>query len=215
MVSPCGTCDARCCRAYVVAVTVEDALRLSAGSNVPLHRLVACAAQPARTPQGFLLARGGPAYELVLAEQAASPPRPCLFLREQGGRARCAAYPFRPAACRRFPATRREGRSAVRDATVCPPQAWTPAHVERLSYRTALAREARSAEIHAEVVARWNDRVEAGPPQQPVTALAFLDHAAETYAWLVRWRAALRPSERASPEFVVRLRDALRELPQT
>jgi len=193
-----------------VPVTGEDLVRLSAGSGVPLHRLVACAPQPARTPTGFLLSLDGPAHELVLAAQAGHPMRACAFLRDEVGRGRCGAYAFRPRACGRFPAVRSGRGVGVREGIVCPEGAWTPAHVERLSYRTALAREEREAALYAEVVGRWNARI---ATHAPATALAFLDHVAETYAWLLRWRASLRPRERASEGLPARLREALRALP--
>jgi len=196
----------------VVPVTGEDLVRLSAGTGVALHRLVACAPQPTPTPAGFLLSPDGPAHELVLAAQAGHPARPCAFLRDDGARVRCEAYPFRPRACRRFPAARCERGVRVREGIVCEPGAWTTHHVERLSFRTALLREEREAALYAEVVARWNAGI-AASGRAPATALAFLDHVAETYAWLLRWRAALRPRQRASPDLPVRVREALRAFP--
>lgn len=206
--SPCEACDARCCRLYVVPLTGEDAWRLAQRAGVPLHRLVACAPQPEPTAAGFLLAPGGPCHELVLAAQACHPRAPCAFL---GGGGRCEAYAFRPRACRRFPAVRVADGVGARDGIVCPPGAWRPGSMRALSWRVALAREERDAALYAEVVADWNARLLArGEPAGPH---AYLDHLAATYAFLVRWRAALRPAERAGPALVARARAALRELP--
>ena len=80
-----------------------------------------------------------------------------------------------------------------------------------VSWRVALAREEREAALYVEVVAGWNARVVARGAA--VDALAWLDHLAETYAFLVRWRAALRPSERAGAPFLARARAALAALP--
>jgi Fe-S-cluster containining protein len=209
---PCDACDARCCRVYVVPLTGEDAWRLAQGSGIPLHRLVACAAQPEPSAAGFLLAPEGPTHELVLAAQACHPMAPCRFLREEGGRGRCGAYPFRPRACRRFPAVRAGSEVVSRDGIVCPGGAWPAERMRRLSWRVALGREEREADLYAEVVADWNARVDAGGA--PIGALAWLDHLSETYAFLVRWRAALRPSERAGAMFLARARAALSALPR-
>jgi len=209
---PCDACDARCCRTYVVPLTGEDAWRLSRGAGIPLHRLVACAAQHEPTAAGFLLEPGGPTHDLVLAAQACHPMAPCLFLREEGGRGRCGAYEFRPRACRRFPAVRTAGGIASREGIVCPEGSWPAARMRGLSWRVALAREEREAALYAEVVADWNRRV--GARGAPAGALAWLDHLAETYAFLVPWRAALRPAERAGEAFLVRAREALAALPR-
>jgi hypothetical protein len=82
-----------------------------------------------------------------------------------------------------------------------------------ISWRVALAREEREAALYAEVVADWNARVVAGGVA--ADALAWLDHLAETYAFLVPWRAALRPSERAGAELLTRARAALAALPRS
>jgi Fe-S-cluster containining protein len=209
--SPCDRCDARCCRVYVVPLTGDDAWRLSRATGVPLHRLVACAPQREPDGPGFLLAPGGPGHVLVLAAQACHPMAPCAFLREEGGIGRCGAYAARPRACRRFPAVRVGGGIAAREGTPCPPGAWSAAHLAGLSWRVALAREEREAALYGEVVADWNGRVNA---RGATTVLAWLDHLGETYAWLVRWRAALRPAERSGAAFLARVRYALATLPR-
>lgn len=205
--SPCEACDARCCRVYVVPLTGEDAWRLSDRAGVPLHRLVACAPQAEATAAGFLLEPGGPHHELVLAAQACHPRAPCAFLGEGG---RCEAYAFRPRACRRFPAVRSGDGVEARDGIVCGPGAWG-GRMGALSWRVALAREERDAALYAEVVADWNARLVARGGT--ATALAYLDHLAATYAFLVRWRAALRPRERAVAPLLALARAALRAIP--
>jgi Fe-S-cluster containining protein len=197
---------------YVVPLTGDDAWRLAQGSGIPVHRLVACSPRPEPDGPGFLLEPGGPRHDLVLAAQACHPMTPCVFLREAGGGGRCGAYPFRPRACRRFPAARAGPQAVVaREGTPCPPGAWSPGCMARLSWRVALAREEREAALYAEVVADWNARLCARGA--PASALAWIDHLVETYAYLVRWRAALPPAERAGPRLVERARYALATLP--
>jgi Fe-S-cluster containining protein len=210
--SPCDACDARCCRVYVVPLTGEDAWRLAQATGVPLHRLVACAPQREPDGPGFLLAPDGPLHQLVLAEQACHPMAPCAFLRVEGAVGRCGAYAARPRACRRFPAVRRGLAVGAREGTPCPPGAWSAARMAGLSWRVALAREEREAALYGEVVADWNARLRARGA--PATALAWLDHLAETYAFLTRWRSALRPSERRGAPFLARAGYALSSLPR-
>ncbi len=62
------------------------------------------------------------------------------------------------------------------------------------------------------MVEDWNARLLALGAS--ATALAWLDHLAETYAFLIRWRAALPPSGRAGDGFLARARYALAELPR-
>jgi Fe-S-cluster containining protein len=209
---PCETCDARCCRVYVVPLTGEDAVRLSSASGVSLHRLVACAPQPEPTPAGFLLDPGGPTHDLVLAAQACHPMAPCAFLREEGGRGRCGAYPVRPRACRRFPAVRAGSGVASRDGIPCPGGPWPAERMRGVSWQVALLREERDAALYAEVVGDWNDRLRARG--EPAPALAWLDHLAETYAFLGRWRASLAPRQRVGGSLPALARAVLRGLPR-
>lgn len=203
-VSPCDGCDARCCLAYVIPVSGDDLFRLAAFTGVAPERLVAVAAQQAPTASGFLLDPGGPTHDLVLAAQAVHPRSACVFLREAG---RCGVYPVRPRACRRFPAVRTEAGVVVREGIVCPPGAWGAGPLDGVSWRVALLREEREWAAYAAVVADWNLRVQAeGAPR---TALEWLDHLAEIYAWLVPWRAALPASARRTPPLVERLGAAL------
>jgi hypothetical protein len=79
----------------------------------------------------------------------------------------------------------------------------------RLSWRVALGREEREAEAYAAVVAAWNDRVERARARRAPTVIGYLDYLADAYRWLVRWRAALRPAERAGAAYRERIRATL------
>src|SRR5512138_3244129 len=196
--SPCGTCDARCCSAYAVNVTGDDAWRLADGTGLPLDELVTYREEARRTPAGFLLDPRGPTHELLLAHARPSDRRPpCAFLRAgDGGPPRCGVYAFRPRACRRFPAVRAERGFGVREGILCPPGAWAGHDMARLSWRVAIGREEREADAYAAVVAAWNDRVGRAARAGAPTLLDYLDWLADAYRWLVPWRASLRPDER-------------------
>ncbi len=213
--SPCETCDARCCRSYTVYVTGEDAFRIACGTGLPLLRFLGYTVQAERTDAGFMLEPGGVTHDLVLATApSGDPEKPCIFLRtDEGGRGRCGIYPFRPGACRRFPAVRGDAGVGVRRGIVCPPGAWDGHPMDRLSWRIALEREQREAELHAVVVAEWNARLEAAEDRWPRTFEAYLDHVCDAYGWIARMRRTLPPRERAGPGLLVRVAEALRAFP--
>jgi Fe-S-cluster containining protein len=208
--SPCGTCDARCCSAYAVNVTGDDAWRLARDTGLPLADLLTYRQEAARTSAGFLLGAGGPTHELLLAHARPADHRPpCAFLHAGGGGPpRCGVYASRPRACRRFPAVRVGGDIGVREGIVCSPGAWAGHDLARLSWRVAVAREEREAEAYAAVVAAWNARV-ARRAAAAATVLDYLDWLADAYRWLVPWRASLRPSARAGEAFAACVREAL------
>jgi Fe-S-cluster containining protein len=170
-----------------------------------------------RTETGFLLQPGGRTFSLVLATtRTHEPRRPCLFLRvnEQTGEGRCGIYPFRPRACRRFPAYRRkDGTIAAREVVACPDGAWDGHPMDRLSWRVALAREERDMELYAVVVAEWNARVEADREKPPRTVEQYLDHLSDAYGWITKMRRTLPPGESAGPGLLLRVGEALREFP--
>jgi Fe-S-cluster containining protein len=219
--SPCDGCDARCCRSYTVHVTGADAFRIASGTGLEMVEFVGYLPQVARTDLGFLLEPDGPTYDLILETARTDEPRkPCLFFRvdDATGEGRCGVYALRPGACRRFPAILRDGergggRVDVRDGIVCPDGAWGGHPMDRLSWRVALAREARDRELYAVVVADWNARVEAARGKPARTVEQYLDHLSEAYGWITRMRRALPPRESAGPGLLLRVGETLRELP--
>ncbi len=213
--SPCDGCDARCCSAYAVHLTGDDVLRLAEGTGLAPHAFVTWALQAERTGTGFVVRPGGPSHDLMLSHARASGPRPpCPFLRaDGGGPPRCGVYALRPRVCRRFPAVRAGDGYAVRDGIVCATGAWAHDDMARLSWRVAIAREEREAETYAAVVAVWNERVERGSAHPVEGVVGFLDWLADAYGWLARWRATLRPTDRAGPAFLERIRRTLRAFP--
>jgi Fe-S-cluster containining protein len=218
---PCDGCDARCCSSYAVHVTGEDAFRIARGTGLDMARFLAFRPQVERTDAGFLLERGAPTHDLVLETARTDDARKaCLFLERDAatGEGRCGIYALRPGACRRFPAVRLDdreggGRVAVREGIVCPDGAWDCYPIDRLSWRVALAREGRDAELYAVVVGEWNARIEASRPNGPRTFEQFLDRLSDVYAWLAHLRRALPPRDCAGPGLLLRVGDALRELP--
>jgi len=187
--------------------------------GLDLVAFLAYVPQVERTGTGFQLEPGGPTYDLILeTARTGDPLKPCLFLRvdEATGAGRCGIYPLRPGACRRFPAVRREGGGVgVRDGVVCPEGAWEGHPMDRLSWRVALAREQRDAELYAVVVGEWNARVEAQPERgtRARTAEQYLDYLSDAYGWITQLRRTLSPRERLGPALLLRVGEALLGFP--
>lgn len=163
--SPCGTCG-RCCHSYIVPVAGEDVWRISTAQRLsPAAFLVAC---PQKEPdvEGFRLAPEGPTYFLALDKQGRfGRHRPCVFLvRLAGGHERCGIYDHRPVVCHAYPMEPRDGGIRLRDNALCPPDSWPAAVVQRPSWRLAYKRQRMMFDIYSIVVARWNARVAAAPP---------------------------------------------------
>jgi Fe-S-cluster containining protein len=200
----------------VVHVTGEDAFRLASGTGLPMARFLSYVPQVEPSEAGFVLEADGPTFDLILEHAPSDDPmKPCVFLREDSaGGGRCAVYPIRPGACRRFPAVRRrDGGVGAREDVVCPPGAWTDHPLDGISWRVALERERRDAELYAVVVAEWNARVRAARGHGPLRCEAFLDYLSDTYGWISHLRHALSPRERAGPGLLLRVGEALRQFP--
>ncbi len=205
--SPCDGCDARCCRAYSVQLTIDDAGRLARALDVPIRRFAAHLPQPVRTETGFMLDRSARTHDLVLGHRAEPDPAGCVFL--EGGR--CSVYRVRPRACRRFPAAAENGRVVAREGIVCGTARWAAAMGQR-SWRAELEREQREVALHAVVVADWNARVERGG-ERPLPLERFLEHLEDAWSVVARLRETVRPSERAGGALLGRVREILAELP--
>ena len=181
--SPCFGCDARCCRSYAVVVTGSDAFRIARGTGLRMVEFLAYRTQSVQTSRGFLLERAGPTHDLILRTvRTDGGPEPCVFLGEVRGGGRCGIYPLRPDACRRFPAMHDTRGVTVRKQLICPQGAWDGHPMDRLSWRVALAREERHAELYSDVVGDWNALVEAGAAGSPLSVEQYLDHLSEVYA---------------------------------
>lgn len=139
--------------------------------------------QSVRTSAGFLLEPAGPTHDLILrTARTNGGSEPCVFLGEDRGGGRCRIYPFRPDACRRFPAVHGAQGITVRENLICPEGAWDGHPMDRLSWRVALAREERHAELYSHVVSDWNALVEAGAAGSPLSIEQYLDHLSGVYA---------------------------------
>lgn len=197
--NPCATCG-RCCHSYVVPVSGEDIWRISTALRLsPAAYLVACP-QKEPTPEGFRLQRDGPTYFLALDKRGPfGRHRPCVFLvRLGGGHERCGIYTHRPIVCRTYPMQFRGGVISERSASLCPPNSWPAAVVQRPAWREQYLQQRQSFDVHSLVVARWNARVAAGHPEQIFRMHEFSSYLLNAYDQLDQLRQALGPVSMAA-----------------
>jgi len=155
-VAGCAGCSGNCCRKYKVGVTVADVRALAAG--MALHpkdfvRLLDA------DDDGFRLRPGGPAMELYLIRRAET--GACQFLMEIApGKARCGVYAHRPLVCSTFPTTLQRGAVAIRQDTVCGPDAWNLAAMNLATYRQDITRNRAAWAEHRQIVQAWNATID-------------------------------------------------------
>jgi Fe-S-cluster containining protein len=118
--------------------------------------------------ESFRLQSGGPGFGLALDKRGRfKPGQPCVFLLElAGGEARCGVYADRPLVCQTYPMSLWSGLVSERKDALCPPDSWSSAAVTRLSWRRGLQRLRMQWDLYAEVVARWNARVDVHPGER-------------------------------------------------
>jgi hypothetical protein len=89
---------------------------------------------------------------------------------------------LRPIVCRAFPADRVEGVLCVQSDTGCTCRQWTLADLDLAEEAALVAARQADAEEYCAVVARWNDRVAAAPPESPASGLhAYAEFLLDAY----------------------------------
>lgn len=155
-VAGCAGCGGKCCRSYIVGVTVRDVRALADGTAMrpsDFLDLVDTA------KEGFHLRPGGPAKKLCL--QRVSETGACVFLMEIApGKARCGIYAHRPLVCSNFPASLQRGVVTIREDTVCGPGSWNLATMDLPTYRRDLTRDQSARAEHRQVMRAWNKVVD-------------------------------------------------------
>jgi Fe-S-cluster containining protein len=159
--NPCATCGA-CCRSYVVPVCGYDVWRISQAQRLAPEQFVIAVAQPEPRTDGFRLEPAGPTYGLMLDKQGRlQANQSCVFLFHlAGGNDRCGIYPDRPVVCRSYPMVIAPRGVTFRDKPLCPPDSWPEAELRKRSWRHAVLRVNMQFDLYADVVARWNARVD-------------------------------------------------------
>jgi len=182
--SACATCGA-CCRSYVVPVCGHDVWLLSTRQRLaPEQFLVAYGQAPGSTArEAFRLEAGGPLLGLALDKRGRfKPSSPCVFLYDlAGGQSRCGVYAERPVVCETYPMAMWDGLVSQREASLCPPDAWSDAAVQHPTWRAGLQRLRFHFDVYHEVVARWNARVAAAGPARSFALAEFYAYLLNVY----------------------------------
>lgn len=114
--NPCSSCDARCCRKYLVAVVPSDVLRISKRfGKKPEEFLNPFPAQECNCAWAIPFWIGGKEYYLGLKRENGR----CVFLTLEN---RCSIHKFKPLVCSTFPFLL-DGEKAVK-SNACPKE-WT------------------------------------------------------------------------------------------
>ncbi len=182
-----GCRDKTCCHGTKVIVTGADLFRIVTALDIAPWDAVVYAEAPPKAPDGFLLSRGGPRYQLVLAKRGRVGRRgaPCAFLwKLADGHAQCGLGELRPLVCRSYPATIIDGMLAA-SSPACTCRQWSVADLDGDADRHRLDAMLMEAAEYATVVDEWNAAVP--DPPEAHTFAAFCDHVVGAYR--------LRPAE--------------------
>jgi hypothetical protein len=173
-----------CCHNPFVVPTGRDVWRISRTLHVPPESfLFYFPAREARR-DAFILEKSGPGFRLALGKGPArrkGAARPCIFLlRTRAGEHRCGLGALRPIVCQAFLGALHDGVLSL-ESGVCACREWSLADVD-VDEEVALV-EARqhASEEYCQVVARWNERVEAAGEGARVTVADFCTYLLEAY----------------------------------
>jgi Fe-S-cluster containining protein len=178
-------CKAKsCCYTPAVVPTGRDVWRIARALDTPPWSFLRYfpTARPRR--DAFALDQSGQQFRLALGK---APSRrktalPCIFLlRTRNGHHRCGLGDLRPLVCRAFPADVVDGVLSLSNAGQCVCRTWALADVDIAEETALVEARQRGAEEYCAIVARWNARVAAAPPDTTFTFADYCDFLLETY----------------------------------
>ncbi len=195
--SPCAECTRGCCFEYTVTVTGYDVFRLARGLRLAPEQFLVALPQPEPNGQGFQLDRTEQRFHLALDKlRIKAESRPCVFwIGFPSGVGRCGVYPWRPAACRTYPAYFHQGQVRLRDDVLCPDGAWSDGRLRQPSWADELRQTQVEFDIYRLAVARWNYHVEHTPHLEQISLLGFYSYVMSFYGRLEPLRRKLDDSQ--------------------
>jgi Fe-S-cluster containining protein len=173
----CATCKGRCCRDYVVNVSVADVRKIVAVTGLRPADFLYLKERKDDT-SGFRLCPSGAFQHLALAKKQGTTGA-CIFLIElTADAARCGIYEFRPRVCSTFPTMLRNGAVDVRQDTVCGPDAWTLSAMDLPRQRQLLVNSRAAWEEHGRFMTAWNSDIDStGKTCSPDELYEYVLHA--------------------------------------
>ena len=166
-----------CCHSAFVIPSGRDIWRISRTLEAPPWTFLVYFASPALRRDAFLLTPGGPPFRLALAKapnRRSKTPPPCIFLlRTRQGHHRCGLGDGRPAVCRSFPSALVDGVLTLQGGTDCTCRHWGLPDVDIAEEMACVQIQQADVAEYCTVVAAWNTRVTAAPPE---TVFTFFDY---------------------------------------
>jgi Fe-S-cluster containining protein len=161
----------------------HDVWRISRAQRLAPEQFVVAVAQPAPKSDGFRLTAEGPTHGLMLDKQGRlKVNQSCVFLVHLGGDdERCGIYADRPVVCRSYPMVLAPRGVMLREKALCPPNSWPESELSKRPWRRAVRRATFQFDLYAEVVARWNARVELAPPEYAFTLAEYFSFLINVY----------------------------------
>jgi Fe-S-cluster containining protein len=194
--NPCATCNAGCCRQYLVPLCGYDVWLISTRQRLRPNQFAVPYPISEERTEGFKLEADGPQLALTLDKRGQFRRNgPCVFLLSLGGHDRCGIYADRPVVCHAYPFVSKGLALGFRTSPLCPAGAWSEGNLLERRRRRDVNRAEMQYDIYGEVVARWNARVEAAGPGREFGMTEYYSYLINVYEGLARIDDALGPDE--------------------
>lgn len=181
-------CTGACCHHYMVNLCGYDVWLVSTRLRLRPEEFAVPVLLKDPGNAGFRLEPSGRQYALALDKRRwgsrgkVSERGPCIFLvRMTDGVERCGIHAIRPVACRVYPMAVRNADLAQRSDAMCPAGSWVLDERQKREWHRSLSLGRMQFDIYAEVLARWNARVDAAASGTRFSILEFFDYLLNVY----------------------------------
>ncbi len=176
-----------------------DVFRIAQGLRLAPEQFVLAIAVDEPTAYSFQVAGTQQTYELALdkVNPRLKEDQPCVFWLPVGSRAgRCGIYPYRPFACRVYPAVPDEHDVMVRrDDVICPAGAWLDGTLTAPIWKREYRRMQVESDIYQLVVMRWNYHFDRTPDPGQLGLPTYLAYVVALYGRLYPVLTSLNEAE--------------------
>lgn len=181
-------CTGACCHRYLVNLCGYDVWLVATQLRLRPEEFVVAFSHADPQLGGFQLQRGGKSHGLALDKRRwgsrgkASQRGPCIFLtRMTNGIERCGIHAIRPVACRVYPMSMRNDELTQRSDALCPAGSWVLSEQQKTEWHRWVNHGRMQFDIYAEVLSRWNARVDAAAETAYFSILNFLAYLLNAY----------------------------------
>ena len=186
-----------CCHSAFVIPSGRDIWRISRTLEAPPWTFLVYFASPVPRRDAFTLTPDGPLFRLALAKapsRHSKTPPPCIFLlRTRQGHHRCGLGDGRPAVCRSFPSVLVDGVLTLQASTDCTCHRWSLPDVDITEEMARVQIQQADVAEYCNVVADWNARVRAAPPETVFTFFDYCEALLTAYDTLAAPAATVAP----------------------